>query len=60
MNFETDLPYPIVKSERNLCNAVRQALFYPDTEGLERFRQTFMGSCDGQATKRIADRIESL
>ena len=60
MDLKGDAPYPLVTREADLRDAVLQAAEAADDDSLAQFRETFMGSCDGHATKRIAARAQRL
>lgn len=60
MDFKTDIPYPLVTRDSDLYEAVLHTANTPSDERIAAFRQTFMGSCDGNATQRILERIQRL
>ena len=59
LDFATDLPGEILENGDELLSAVRRAGESRNSDRLQRFCQTQMSACDGQATRRIADLIAS-
>lgn len=58
-SYDNDfLPGEIVRTEEGLAPAVRRALDGGyDRDEIKRFRERFMGACDGSSAKRIVDYI---
>ena len=54
-----EIPAPLIKDGGNLKNAIIQEADNPDREKIEEFYVKFMGSCDGNSTKRIMDEIKA-
>ena len=59
MDFDTELPGPILKTQEELFNYLRQD-DYPLADGYETLRQKYMGACDGHSTERIVSIITDM
>ncbi len=52
-----EMPGPIITDEARLAAAVKEVLIHPPMERLHRFRQKYMGACDGHALERLIKQI---
>ncbi len=59
LDYETDLPGEIFKTEDELSAYLKQGRFEADSR-LEAFREKYMSACDGNSSRRIAEAIEKL
>ena len=57
LDFENDMPFPIVKDERRLADTLKESLECYESGSYSAFTEKYMSACDGRATKRIADFI---
>ncbi len=60
LEFPDDLYGELVVEPKDLRRAVLKGLTDPDLTDLERFKETYMGACDGHSTQRIADLIHTF
>lgn len=57
--YEKLVPGPIVKDTEGLIKAIRQTeIDFSFKDRIRRFREKFMGACDGHSTDRIVEYIE--
>ena len=59
LKYERDLPGEIVSDPKELLSALRRAVNCDNTDSLKDFKTKEMEQCDGKATKRVIDLIES-
>ncbi len=59
LKYERDLPGEIVESSDCLLPALRRAVSSDAGDSLEEFKKKEMEMCDGKATKRVIDLIDS-
>ena len=56
-DYNAFVPGPIVKDNDALLDAIQNIQAWFDPEKVRRFKEKFMHACDGNATKRVIDRI---
>lgn len=59
LKYERDLPGEIVESSDNLLSALRRAVSSDSDDLLQEFKKKEMKMCDGKATKRVIELIDS-
>lgn len=55
LDFEHDMPCPVITSAEQLLPAALKELEQPDLSRYRAFNEKYMSACDGKATKRTAD-----
>ncbi len=53
LDYEKDLPYPIIEDPSQLKDTILQIDKIYDPDAAARFKERFMGACDGRSTARI-------
>ena len=59
LKYERDLPGEIVIDPGELLNTLRKAAYIDNAEALQSFKKKEMEQCDGKATKRVIELIDS-
>lgn len=59
LKYERDLPGEIVYNSENLLLALRRAVIASESESLDEFKKKEMEMCDGKATNRVIELINS-
>lgn len=57
--YEEFVPGPVVKTEQEIIRTILSGQYF-DREKIKNFKQMYMQSCEGNATKRIIDKIRDL
>lgn len=57
-NYDALTPGPIVKTQEELIQAIQNIDTDYDLTQVKRFRKQFMGSCDGNSTKRLIEKMD--